>query len=411
MTFEKLYYKVLEENINSDNSHQISLEYDQTRIDCLLHPEKYPVVIRTGNCSCNEKEMDECVASCIFGAISKDGDGNIFIDKDKCTGCLRCVENCKASNLTDNKEVLPVLYSIKNSKGPIYVLIAPAFIGQFSKDVTPGKLRTAFKKLGFDGMLEVALFADILTLKEALEFDKNIVTDTDFQLTSCCCPLWIAMIRRIYNELLPHVPGSVSPMIASGRTVKQIHPDATTVFIGPCVAKKAEARDKDISDAIDHVLTFQEMQDIFEFTDINPEACDESEKDHSSKVGRIYARTGGVSHAVKRTLEKINPNRKISIVTEQADGVPACKALIKKIQNGETASNFFEGMGCVGGCVGGPKIMIDREKGKDNVNVYGEEASYETPIDNPYVIELLNVLGFDMIEDLLEDSEIFTRYF
>ena len=113
-----------------------------------------------------------------------------------------------------------------------------AFLGQFSKEVTPGKLRTAFKQLGFDGMLEVALFADILTLKEALEFDKNILTDTDFQLTSCCCPLWIAMIRKVYNELMPHVPGSVSPMVAAGRTVKHIHHEATTVFIGPCIAKR-----------------------------------------------------------------------------------------------------------------------------------------------------------------------------
>ena len=85
--------------------------------------------------------------------------------------------------------------------------------------------------------------------------------------------------------------------------------------------------------------------------------------------------------------------------------------MIKKIQAGEIDANFYEGMGCVGGCVGGPKIMIDREEGRVNVNEYGEKASYETPIDNPYVIELLDRLGFDTIESLLEDSKIFTRYF
>lgn len=200
-------------------------------------------------------------------------------------------------------------------------------------------------------------------------------------------------------------------MIASGRTVKHIHSKATTVFIGPCIAKKAEAKEKDISDAIDYVLTFQEMRDIFNFAAIDPAKCEESEKDHSSKVGRIYARTGGVSEAVKKTLEKIRPNREISIRTEQADGVPQCRALIKKIKEGKTKANFFEGMGCVGGCVGGPRIMIDRKEGSANVNEYGNTASYETPIDNPYVIELLERLGFKTIEDLLEDSDIFTRYF
>ena len=114
---------------------------------------------------------------------------------------------------------------------------------------------------------------------------------------------------------------------------------------------------------------------------------------------------------MQNTLKKINPNRQISIRTKQAEGVPQCRALIKNIQAGKAKENFFEGMGCVGGCVGGPKIMIDREEGRVNVNEYGETATYETPIDNPYVIELLERLGFNTIKDLLEDSDIFTRNF
>lgn len=117
-------------------------------------------------------------------------------------------------------------------------MVAPAVAGQFGPNVTMGKLRTAFKRLGFTGMLEVAVFADILTLKEALEFDRNIQSEDQFQLTSCCCPMWIAMIKKLYHQLLPNVPGSVSPMIAGGRTVKALHPKAKTVFIGPCLAKK-----------------------------------------------------------------------------------------------------------------------------------------------------------------------------
>lgn len=114
---------------------------------------------------------------------------------------------------------------------------------------------------------------DILTLKEALEFDKNIVNEKDYQLTSCCCPMWIAMIRKVYKELMPHVPGSVSPMVACGRSIKTLYPNSITVFIGPCIAKKAEAREKDIADSTDHVLTFREIQDIFEFAGINPLIC------------------------------------------------------------------------------------------------------------------------------------------
>ena len=98
--------------------------------------------------------------------------------------CIR--DRCKAEHLAASKDVLPVLAAIKEDNRPVYAIIAPAFLSQFSSSVTPGKLRAAFKPLGFTGMVEVALFADILTLKEALEFDATIQTDKDFLLTSCC---------------------------------------------------------------------------------------------------------------------------------------------------------------------------------------------------------------------------------
>ena len=182
--------------------------------------------------------------------------------------------------LTASRDILPAMKAVREAQGPAYVLVAPAFMGQFSPEVTPGKLRSAFKALGFAGMIEVALFADILTLKEALEFDRHILNDGDYQLTSCCCPMWIAMIRKIYHELMPHVPGAVSPMIACGRVVKKLHPDAVTVFVGPCLAKKSEAREPDIAGAVDYVLTFQEVQDVFEAAGIDPADQPENEKDH-----------------------------------------------------------------------------------------------------------------------------------
>lgn len=410
-TFEELYRHLVQESIVTSSSPQNLQDYDPHHLDCLLNPEKYAPVLRIDNCNCSPDEQTVCSEKCIFDAITPNKEGGIRIDKDLCVGCSACIDNCHSKKLTASRDILPTLKAVSTAKGPVYALIAPAFLGQFSSAVTPGKLRSAFKQLGFDGMIEVALFADILTLKEALEFDKKIITESDYQLTSCCCPIWIAMIRKIYNELIPHVPGAVSPMIASGRTIKIMHPDAVTVFVGPCVAKKAEAREKDIEDAVDFVLTFQEVQDIFEFANIDPSQMEESEKDHSSRAGRIYARTGGVSEAVQQTVKRLNPERKITVRTQQADGIPACREMINKLRNLETDANFFEGMGCVGGCVGGPKIIIDRNEGRQHVNEYGDAATYPTPIDNPYVIELLHRLGFDTVESLIEQSHIFTRNF
>ena len=200
-------------------------------------------------------------------------------------------------------------------------------------------------------------------------------------------------------------------MCAVSRLIKAKDPDAVTVFIGPCLAKKREAREPDISDAIDYVLTFQEVLDFFEAVNLDPAALAEDEREHSSKAGRIYARTSGVSEAVKRTVEQLSPKKQVKVKAEQADGVLACKALIEKIQKGETNGNFFEGMACNGGCIGGPKVLIPKEEAKDLVNDYGDAAAYQTPLENPYVKELLERLGFTDIMDFLEHSDLLTREF
>jgi len=414
-TFKELYERLVRAAVENRVAEEVEeirkLDFDPHQLDCLLHPRNYGPVWRFGKCDCCDGDGSNCPTKCLFDALDRDEAGNVTIDIEKCVGCSGCIDRCKAERLVGSRDILPVLDAVNNSRGPVYAMIAPAFISQFSDKVTPGKLRSAFKRLGFAGMLEVALFADILTLKEALEFDRKIHDEKDFLLTSCCCPMWIAMIRRIYSQYVPHVPGSVSPMVACGRSIKLLEENAVTVFIGPCIAKKAEAREKDIADAVDYVLTFAEVQDIFEAAGIDPAQMEEDSRDHSSRAGRIYARTGGVSEAVQATVERLNPHRAIRVKAVQADGMPACKEMLAALKEGRTEANFIEGMGCAGGCVGGPKAILNREEGRKNVVAYGNQAAYSTPIDNPYVIELLHRLGFDTIESLLERSDIFTREF
>ena len=260
-------------------------------------------------------------------------------------------------------------------------------------------------------MVEVSLFADILTLKEALEFDAKIQDEGDYMLTSCCCPIWIQMIRRLYPGLLSRIPGSVSPMVACGRVVKRLVPGAVTVFVGPCLAKKAEAREPDVSDAIDHVLTFREVADLFDAARVRADDIPPDLREHSSVAGRIYAVSKGVSEAVALTLDRIRPDKQIRVRSVQADGVPECRRLLDELVSGKTTANFLEGMGCAGGCVGGPRSLIDRGVAAAKVRDYAKKALYATPIDNPYVVELLQRLGIRTIEELLEDQEVFTRRF
>ena len=407
-TFDELYRDLLQRKIAQDES--LPEEYDPYHLDCLLHPEKYAPVLHMKECEkCAYDQA--CKNSCIFDAIERKEDGKLRINPSLCTGCEACIEACENGNLTASKDALPAMKAVREAKGPVYMMVAPAFFGQFREAVTPGKLRTAFRALGFTGMVEVALFADILTLKEALEFDRHVQKSGDYQLTSCCCPVWIAMIRKIFHELMPHVPGAVSPMIACGRMIKRIHPDAITVFAGPCLAKKQEAREPDIADAVDYVLTFQEVQDIFDAADIRPEELHDAGKEHASKAGRLYARTGGVSQAVTEMVDQLCPDRSIRVQSEQADGPKACMEMIRRIKEGRTDANFFEGMGCAGGCVGGPKAVLDVAEGTKHVDAYGDSAKYRTPLENPYVRKVLKKLGIETVEELLTDDGMLTRDF
>jgi iron only hydrogenase large subunit-like protein len=385
-------------------------EWDKQAYDSLINPRKYAPVVQLADCTCPEGGRRECEINCLFDAIKRGGDGKLIISGE-CIGCGKCVDSCKNRVLAQSTDIIPLMELLDKKEAPVYAMIAPAFSGQFSAEVTSGKLRGAFKSIGFYGMLEVALFADILTLKEALEFDRSIQSDSDFMLTSCCCPMWVALIKKSYGSLIPHVPPSVSPMVACGRSIKRIHPEAKTVFIGPCIAKKAEAREPDVADAVDYVLTFREAAELFDVMKINLVSIEEDRSDQSSTAGRIYARTSGVSEAVQSTLNRLNPGRTVPFMAQQADGIVKCKELLKEISNGEIHANFIEGMGCKGGCVGGPKSLIPADEAKKHVNAYGAAATDETPADNPHVPDILHRLGFDTIESLLDRDNTFTRTF
>lgn len=376
---------------------------------------KGKIVVKVGNCGlrCIDRDgLTECQKACPFGAVEVLQESGTTEINEKCTDCGNCISACQHGNLIDKIEYLPLVKYLQ-SDNDVYAIIAPAYIGQFGSDVTPGKLRRALKAMGFKDMIEVALFADILTIKEALEFQKYVSKEKDFMITSCCCPMWVAMIKKLYSDLVPHVAPSVSPMVACGRTIKRIHNDAKVVFIGPCVAKKAEAKEPDISDAVDFVLTFRELQEIFQCVGINPSDFCEDEGEHASRGGRIYGYTGGVSKAVSDTVNKLSPYRDIKVNSVQGNGVKECKEVLQHILDGSIDANFLEGMGCIGGCVGGPKSIKSKEEGRKNVYEYGNSTDMITPLDNPCTYATLKAIGINDIYELIDEKKgnIYERKF
>jgi iron only hydrogenase large subunit-like protein len=376
---------------------------------------KGKVVVKVEDCGLrcvDENGETECMKACPFGAVEIDEERATTIINGECTDCGACVGACEKGHIVDKIEFFPVAqYLDGNHK--VYAIIAPAYIGQFGADVTPGQLRHALRLMGFTDLVEVAIFADILTLKEALEFDQHVHVKEDFMITSCCCPMWVGMLKRVYEDLVKHVSPSVSPMVACGRSIKAVHEDAKVVFIGPCVAKKAEAKEKDVSDSVDFVLTFEELQKAIDAYGINLKELCEDEGDQAARAGRIYAFTGGVSKAVEDTVNKLVPYRDIKVKAVQAHGVPSCKELLQNLRDGKLEANFVEGMGCVGGCVGGPKSILPRDEGREHVHHYGNETDMITPLDSPWVYGVLKSIGINDINELLdhEKAKIYERKF
>ncbi|MFW6035082.1 MAG: [Fe-Fe] hydrogenase large subunit C-terminal domain-containing protein [Halothermotrichaceae bacterium] len=340
----------------------------------------------------NKTICENCAdESCKVECIDNPSQG-LMIEDGRCISCGKCIPKCSMGAISDKVEFIPIVKYLKEDK-PIYANVAPAIVGQFGADISMGQLRTALKSIGFTDMVEVALFADILTLREADEYNHMVKTIEDFLITSCCCPVWINLLTKHYPELNTKLTKTVSPMIASGRVIKAIFPDAVTVFIGPCVAKKAEAKLPELKGAIDYVLTFDEVEQVFEALDIELDQLEEDNKSQSSYGGRIYARTGGVSEAVKITVERINPDRKLPFKSIQANGVKECKELLDNLKEGNINANFIEGMGCVGGCVGGPKRIIEPEQGRQHVNGYGAQSQIKNPIDNLNINHILKYIN------------------
>lgn len=400
-------------------------EFAQKVIDAITHNRvREKIIQKVHNCSedCETVgDKSKCQSVCPFDAILKDPVGSEkFIDPDLCISCGKCVTVCDKSNYLDTKEFLPLAGLLGGDK-PVVCMVAPAIAGQFGEDVTLDQLREAFIKIGFSDMVEVAMAADILSFKEAMEFNEHIThskksgdtpISSDITISSCCCPVWVSMFRKVYYELIDNVTPSVSPMIAMGRIIKKLNPEALVVFIGPCIAKKREATEPDICDAVDFVLTFQEVSTMFEAAGVNPgDLKGVASVDYASTGGRLYGRAGGVQEAVYDVVHQMYPESRKHFKSVQADGAANCKKLIEQLLNGEVKATFIEGMGCDGGCVGGPKRIVDKELGTEAVNKEAYDSAIKIPVNSEILMDLLKRIGVNDIHSIYDVHSMFERDF
>ncbi len=298
-----------------------------------------------------------CEDSCPVNAIKKDETGFASIDYDKCINCGRCISSCPFGAVHERSQIIDILKAIKSDK-KVIAMIAPSIIGQFPGNIY--QLKTAIINSGFDNVYEVAQGADITASTETKEFIERMESGKKFMTTSCCAG-YNQLIKKHLNEIRPYVSTTKTPLFYTAEIVKKENPDAVTVFVSPCVAKRAEGFE---NENVDYVMNYEELGALFVAKKIQIVDLDESKYAYeSSKQARNFGYSGGVAESVKKSLNNedavkacvINGLNKESI--RQLKKYAACGEC-------EQGCNLIEVMCCEGGCVGGNATLNNQKTAK-----------------------------------------------
>ena len=317
-----------------------------------------------------------CKFSCPVDAITYDEHGISIIDKNKCIRCGKCIHSCPFGAIASKTFIVPVINALREGKH-IYAMAAPATEGQFGADITMESWRKAMKELGFVDFYDVGLGGDMTAAYEAEEW-AEAYKEGQKKVTSCC-PAFVNMVRLHYPQLADNISTTVSPMCAISRMIKAQDPEAITVFIGPCLAKKSEVVDQQIEGNADYVLTYSEIRAIMKAKDVELEACP-NDNQTASTFGKRFANSGGVTAAVLESLKE--SDNCIDAKVCRANGSQECKKALLLMKVGRLPEDFIEGMACDGGCVGGPSSFNDQMTSKKNRDALISQADDRGILDN-----------------------------
>lgn len=315
-----------------------------------------------------------CLAACAVQAIGHDEAGQTVIDRSKCTECGACANACPFGAIGDRTDIVAVAKWLRDDEQnrPI-ALLAPSFPAQFGPKASAAALSEALLKLGFAVVREVATGADLVAADEAREFSERVpapgTTPGEGQipyLTSSCCPAFANLVRRNFPGEADHVSTAPSPMLALAHALRAAGERRPLVFIGPCIAKKAEALAA--PEMIDAVLTFEEAAALFVAAGINVAASDEQPEIDTlstamasapsvvqpSPLARAFGRSGGVARALAPQAGK-------AFQPVCGDGLADCVKRLRMAAAGRLGGNYLEGMACQGGCCFGPGTLVPGE--------------------------------------------------
>ena len=321
-------------------------------MDCLT--------LKKSNC----KNCYKCIRHCPVKSIRFSGN-QAYIIGNECILCGQCFVVCPqdAKQIVDETEKVRVLLQ---GGEPVIVSLAPSFVANY-EGVGIGAMKSALKQIGFYDVEETAVGATIVKN----EYERMIDEGTRDVIISSCCHSVNLLIQKYFPEELDFLADVISPMQAHCQDIKRRYPDAKTVFIGPCVAKKDEAQYYE--GFVDAVLTFDELTAWLKAENI--ELKRELDQNEHSRA-RFFPTTGGIL----KTMTKDNPDYTYMAI----DGTENCIAALKDIESGKIHHCFIEMSACAGSCVGGPVMeKFHRSPVKDFVSVAKFAGKEDFEVEQP----------------------------
>lgn len=317
-----------------------------------------------------------CENSCKIKAISMSEEKYAHIDNEKCISCGACVYQCPFGAITDKSFILDVIDMLKNSNHNesyrVYAVVAPAISTQFVY-AKLGQVLKGIKELGFYKTVEAALGADMVAYKEAEELKEKGF------LTSSCCPAFVSYVQKNYTKVAPHISSNLSPAATIAKHIKGKNPGCKVVFIGPCTAKKMEFQKEEVRDYIDSVITFEELQALFDSRDIDITSLESDELDNNvSYYGRIFARSCGLTEACAEAIKE-QGETDFEFKPISCNGIEECKKTLLLANRGLLPENFIEGMACIGGCIGGAGCLTH---GGDKVRAVVDKVAKQAAVSS-----------------------------
>ncbi|WP_258359979.1 sigma 54-interacting transcriptional regulator [Moorella sulfitireducens] len=283
-----------------------------------------------------------CIRNCPVKAI-KVIEGQARVVPELCIACGHCIQVCAQQAKLVEREIARVEQFL--ASGRTIACLAPSFVAEFHP-AWPGQVVAALKQMGFVGVYEVAFGAHLVTL----EYRRYLQEAGERQgLISTPCPAVVNLVSKYYPRLLPQLVPVVSPMIALGRYLKtKLGPDNRLVFIGPCVAKKGEAMDEEVAGAIDAVLTFPELKEMFAARHIDLSACGNLDFDSEpGYLGRLYPVGGGLLRSAGIDADILA--NQVMVVEGRED----CLEFLKAVNEGKMVPRMVDMLFCKG-CINGP---------------------------------------------------------